>query len=261
MADLFNYDAGELLIFILVLVRISGIIATAPMLGSNNIPVQIKAVLILILGLIIQPFIDFPRVLPNQPSEYVLLIFSELLIGLVMGLVGRFMFAAIEFAGTVVGFQMGLSMANMFDPMSQQQISMLARFETAVAMLVFLVMDLHLVIVQAMVRSYSLLPPGGAAMSNDLAREILGLSASVFAIGFQIGAPLIVALFLSNMIIGLLARSVPQIQIFVVGFPLTLLLGFVFLMFGIPFLVMAFRRMFAMLDNQLLEMLRVLGLS
>ena len=236
MADLFNYDAGELLIFILVLVRISGIIATAPMLGSNNIPVQIKAVLILILGLIIQPFIDFPRVLPNQPSEYVLLIFSELLIGLVMGLVGRFMFAAIEFAGTVVGFQMGLSMANMFDPMSEQQISMLARFETAVAMLVFLVMDLHLVIVQAMVRSYSLLPPGGAGMSNDLAREILSLSSSVFAIGLQIGAPLIVALFLSNMIIGLLARSVPQIQIFVVGFPLTLLLGFVFLMFGIPFL-------------------------
>ena len=79
------------------------------MLGSNNIPVQIKAVLILILGLIIQPFIDFPRVLPNQPSEYVLLIFSELLIGLVMGLVGRFMFAAIEFAGTVVGFQMVLT--------------------------------------------------------------------------------------------------------------------------------------------------------
>ena len=168
MADLFNYDAGELLIFILVLVRISGIIATAPMLGSNNIPVQIKAVLILILGLIIQPFIDFPRVLPNQPSEYVLLIFSELLIGLVMGLVGRFMFAAIEFAGTVVGFQMGLSMANMFDPMSQQQISMLARFETAVAMLVFLVMDLHLVIVQAMVRSYSLLPPGGAGTQSFL---------------------------------------------------------------------------------------------
>ncbi len=112
-----------------------------------------------------------------------------------------------------------------------------------------------------MVRSYSLLPPGGAAMSNDLAREILSLSSSVFAIGLQIGAPLIVALFLSNMIIGLLARSVPQIQIFVVGFPLTLLLGFVFLMLGIPFLVMAIRRMFAMLDNQLLDMLRVLGLS
>ena len=135
-----------------------------------------------------------------------------------MGLVGRFMFAAIEFAGTVVGFQMGLSMANMFDPMSQQQISMLARFETAVAMLVFLVMDLHLVIVQAMVRSYSLLPPGGAAMSNDLAREILSLSASVFAIGLQIGAPLIVALFLSNMIIGLLARIGPPDTDFCGGF-------------------------------------------
>ena len=261
MANIFNYDAAELLTFILVLMRISGIIATAPMLGSNNIPLQIKIVLILILGIIIHPFIDFPQVFPNQPSGYLLIVFSELLIGLVMGLVGRFMFAAIEFAGTVVGFQMGLSMANMFDPMSEQQISMLARFETAIAMLVFLVMDLHLLIVQAMVQSYSLLPPGGASMNNDLTREILNLSAAVFSIGFQIGAPLIIALFLSNMIIGLLARSVPQIQIFVVGFPLTLLLGFIFLMFGMPYMVSAFRRLFSMLDNQLLNILRLLGLS
>ena len=83
----------------------------------------------------------------------------------------------------------------------------------------------------------------------------------LFSIGFQIGAPLIIALFLSNMIIGLLARSVPQIQIFVVGFPLTLLLGFIFLMLGMPFMVIAFRRLFSMLDNQLLNILRLLGLS
>ncbi len=259
MPNLFSYDAAGLLAFVLVLVRVSGIITTAPVLGSNNVPAQVKIVLILVLGLIIQPFVDIPQVFPDRPGQYVLLIASELLIGLVLGLVGRFLFAAVEFAGTVIGFQMGLSMANMFDPMSQQQVSMVARFETAVATLVFLVMDAHLLIVQAIVRSYSLLPPGGAQMSNELAREIMRLSAGVFALGFQIGAPLIVALFLANMIIGLLARSVPQIQVFVVGFPLTLMLGFVFLMLGIPFFVQAVRRMFEMFDNQLFNMIQLLS--
>ena len=261
MANLFSYDANQLLVFVLVLVRISGIVTTAPVLGSNTIPVQVKIVLILALGLIIQPFIEFPRVFPDQTSEHLILIASELLIGLVMGLVARFMFAAIEFAGTVVGFQMGLSMANMFDPMSEQQISMIARFETAMATLIFLVMDLHLVIVQAIVRSYYLLPPGGASVNSNLTQGILSLSSSVFTIGLQIGAPLIVALFLANMIIGLLARTVPQIQVFVVGFPLTLLLGFIFIMFGVPFFVRAVRRMFEMLDNQLLDMIKLLGIN
>ena len=261
MANLFSYDANQLLVFVLVLVRISGIVTTAPVLGSSTIPVQVKIVLILVLALIIQPFIEFPRVFPDQTSEHLILIASELLIGLVMGLVARFMFAAIEFAGTVVGFQMGLSMANMFDPMSEQQISMIARFETAMATLIFLVMDLHLVIVQAIVRSYSLLPPGGVSVNSNLTQGILSLSASVFTIGLQIGAPLIVALFLANMIIGLLARTVPQIQVFVVGFPLTLLLGFIFIMFGVPFFVRAVRRMFEMLDNQLLDMIKLLGIN
>ena len=107
----------------------------------------------------------------------------------------------------------------------------------------------------------SSLPPGGASVNSDLTQGILSLSASVFTIGLQIGAPLIVALFLANMIIGLLARTVPQIQVFVVGFPLTLLLGFIFIMFGVPFFVRAVRRMFEMLDNQLLDMIKLLGIN
>mgnify|MGYP002725700763 CR=1 FL=1 len=247
--------------FMWPMMRISAMIAAAPVFSSRQTPTRLRIGISLLLSFMLMPLIPPPPVVEVFSPAALLIALQQVLIGLVMGLVGRFMFAAIEFAGTVVGFQMGLSMANMFDPMSEQQISMLARFETAIAMLVFLMMDLHLIIVQAMVRSYSLLPPGGANMNNDLAREILNLSAGVFSIGFQIGAPLIIALFLSNMIIGLLARSVPQIQIFVVGFPLTLLLGFVFLMFGIPFLVKAFRRMFGMLDNQILDILRLMGLS
>ena len=260
MADLLNYDAAQLLVFILVLVRVSGIIATAPVLGSNSIPMQVRVVLALVLALILQPFTPALIVYPDQPSEYLLLIAGELLIGLVLGMVGQILFAAVEFAGTVVGFQMGLSMANVFDPQSQAQISLIGQFERIFATLIFVAMDGHLVVVQAIVRSYDLLPPGGANFSDSLTQEMIRLSAGVFTLGFQLGAPLITALFLANLTMALLARSVPQIQIFIVGFPLTLLLGFMVLMFGVPFFAQALHRMFEMYDDQLLNMLRILAL-
>lgn len=260
MADLLNYDATQLLVFILVLVRISGIIATAPVLGSNSMPMQVRVVLALVLALIIQPFTPALTVSPDQPSEYLLLIAGELLIGLVLGMIGQILFAAVEFAGTVAGFQMGLSMANIFDPQSQEQVSLIGQFERIFATLIFIAMDGHLVVVQAIVRSYELLPPGGASFSDPLTAEIIRLSSGVFTLGFQLGAPLITALFLANLTMALLSRSVPQIQIFIVGFPLTLLLGFMLLMFGVPFFAQALHRMFEMYDDQLLNILRTLAL-
>ena len=259
MANLLSYDASQLLAFILVLVRVSGIIATAPVFGSSNVPPQIKVVLSLMLALILYPFIPLITVYPDRPDHYIMLIASEMLIGLVLGIIARFLFAAVEFAGTVIGFQMGLGMAMVFDPQSQEQISIVGKFENITATLIFLAMDGHLIVLQALVRSYSVLPPGGASISGPLVENLTELSASVFVIGLQIGAPLIVALFLANAIVGLLARSVPQIQVFVVGFPLTLMLGFLFLFFGMPFFAQAVHQMFEKLDTQYFEAINLLG--
>ena len=259
MANLLSYDASQLLAFILVLVRVSGIISTAPVFGSSNIPPQIKVVLSLMLALILYPFIPLITVYPDRPDHYIMLIASEMLIGLVLGIIARFLFGAVEFAGTVIGFQMGLGMAMVFDPQSQEQISLVGRFQNATATLIFLAMDGHLIVLQALVRSYSVLPPGGASISRPLVENLTELSASVFVIGLQIGAPLIVALFLANAVVGLLARSVPQIQVFVVGFPLTLMLGFLFLFFGMPFFAQAVHQMFEKLDTQYFEAIKLLG--
>jgi flagellar biosynthetic protein FliR len=177
----------------------------------------------------------------------------------VLGIIGRFLFGAVEFAGTVIGFQMGLGMANVFDPQSQEQISLVGRLQSTTATLIFLAMDGHLIFLQAMVRSYSVLPPGEADMSQPLVEKLTELSASVFVIGLQIGAPLIVALFLANAVVGLLARSVPQIQVFVVGFPLTIMLGILFLLFGLPFFAQAVYQMFEKLDTQIFDALKLLG--
>ena len=259
MANLLNYDASQLLAFILVLVRVSGIILTAPVFGSSSTPPQIKVVLSFMLALILYPFIPQITVFPDRPDHYILLIASEMLIGAVLGIIGRFLFGAVEFAGTIIGFQMGLAMANVLDPQSQEQISLVGRFKSVTATLIFLVMDGHLIFIQAMVRSYSILTPGSADINQPLIDKLTELSASVFVIGLQIGAPLIVALFLANAVIGLLARSVPQIQVFIVGFPLTIMLGLLFLLFGMPFFAQAVHQMFEKLDNQIFDALKLLG--
>ena len=259
MANLLNFDSSQMLAFILVLVRVSGIIFTAPIFGSSITPPQVKIILSLVLALILFPFIPKIYFLSNQPNHFIYLVSSELLIGVTLGLVGRFLFSAVEFAGTIIGFQMGLSMANVLDPQSQEQVSLVGRFETVAATLIFLAMDGHFIVIQALVKSYSIINIGSAKISQPLIQKLTDLSASIFVIGLQIGAPLIVALFLANAIIGLLSRSVPQIQVFVVGFPLTLLLGFLFLFLGMPFYSKAVRQMFEMLDNQMFDPLRLLS--
>ncbi|MGK5092612.1 flagellar biosynthetic protein FliR [Deltaproteobacteria bacterium TL4] len=260
MTNLLNYDAASLMSFIVVLIRVASIVGTAPILGNTNIPLQLKIALSFILALIVHPFIPSIQVYPSQMHHYLILVGSELLIGAVLGYVGKLLFASVEFAGSLISVQMGMGMANVIDPTSRQQVSLIAQFENFIALMIFLAMDAHHIIIQAIVQSYTLVPPGLSHLGQELIQEIIRLSAGIFIIGFQLGAPLITALFLANIILGLLSRSVPQIQIFVVGFPLTLFLGLVFLMIGTPFFVQAVRVMFEMFDNQVLNVLRLFKL-
>ncbi|MBF0277580.1 MAG: flagellar biosynthetic protein FliR [SAR324 cluster bacterium] len=258
MANLLNYDASQLLAFILVVIRISGIVATAPIFGDANIPSQIKIVIILGFSLIIYPFVPPFSIPLDNVSYYLLLVAGELLIGLVLGMVGQLLFAAVQLAGEMAGLQMGLGMANVMDPQSQQQVSIVAQIEYAFAALIFLAMDAHHVVINAMVHSYTILTPGSVELGAKLTQEIITLSAGVFVLGFQLGAPLIIALFVANIIMGFMARAVPQMNIFVVGFPFSILLGFVMLSAGIPFFIHALRILFELFDNQIVTVLNLL---
>ncbi len=258
MANLLNYNTSQLLGFILVLVRVSGIVSTAPIFGDSNVPNQIKVAISLAFALILHPFVPPITVSLNNVSHYLLLVAGELLIGLVLGMVGQILFAAVQFAGELTGLQMGLGMANVMDPQTEQQISIIAQFEYVIAAMVFLAMDAHHVVIQAMVHSYTFLTPGTIDLSKGLVQEIISLSAGIFALGLQLGAPLIVSLFLANIIMGFMARAVPQMNIFVVGFPFSILLGLVLLGIGMPFFIQAVRILFEMFDDQVITIIRLM---
>lgn len=258
MANLLSLDASQWMFFILILIRSLGIISTAPIYGSLNIPIQVKIGLSLIIALLIQPFIPPYLVQLDKLNVYLVLVAQELSIGLVLGMVGRFFFAIIHFAGELAGFLMGFSVASVFDPQTQQQISIISQFQNIIATLVFLLFDAHHQVIEAIIYSYEVIGPGKVILAQPLFAEIIKLTADVFTIGLQIGAPLVVSMMVANISLGLLSRAVPQINIYVVSFILPILMGLIFIFYSMPFFVHSVRVLFEHFDKELFQIINLL---
>jgi len=180
------------------------------------------------------------------------LAFHEVALGLFLGFVVQFLIWAVQFAGQMVGFQMGFGIVSVIDPESGQQLSLIARYKALVALILFIVLDGHHLLLEALVYSFEILPAGSVLLSRLLFDEILRLSARIFVLGLMIGAPMMAALLLSEMGMGIVARTVPQMNIFIVGFPLKISVGLAMLALVLPYLVVFF-------DSRLQELAR--GLS
>jgi flagellar biosynthetic protein FliR len=252
MPNLLAFDPAQYVGFILIFARISGLMIVSPILGDQNIPPQIKVAFTFILSLIFFPVLAAPR-LPANPDvlEIMLLMATEVGVGLLIGFAARLLFTGVAMAGEVVGYQMGLGIANVFDPSSDTQISLIGQIQTIFALLIFVVLDGHHLLIRALMMSYQRIPPGGLALSRPLYEHFVRLGGNIFVVGLQIGAPLIVAMMAANFSIGLVARSVPQVNVIVVGFPFTIALGLLLLALGFPFFIEALVALFNQLDSVL----------
>ena len=159
-------------------------------------------------------------------------------------------------AGEVAGFQMGLSIANIFDPSSESQVSLIGQIQTVFALFLLVVMDGHHLLIQAVIASYAHIPPGELDLTRSLYDQMVKMGGAVFLTGLKIGAPLIVALMAANFSIGLMSRSVPQVNVIVVGFPFTIALGLMLLALGFPFFIEAVVALHNKLADTLLNLLR-----
>jgi flagellar biosynthetic protein FliR len=257
MPNLLAFDPAQYLGFVVILARISGLFLSAPLLSDDRVPVQVKAGFAFILSLVFFPVLGAPR-LPANPNSaiVVLLMLQEVSVGVLIGFAAQLLFTGISFAGEVIGFQMGLGIANVFDPASDTQVPLIGQIQLIFALLLFVVLDGHHLLIQTLVVSYRIVGPGELQLTENLMTHYMGLAAQIFVVGLQIGAPLIVAMMAANLSIGLIARSVPQVNVFVVGFPFTIALGILLLTLGFPFFIEAVR---VLLDQ--LEGLMLSGLS
>ncbi|MEK7300398.1 MAG: flagellar biosynthetic protein FliR [Nitrospirota bacterium] len=244
--------------FLVLVSRIGGLLAALPVFSGRTIPIKVKLGLVLTLSLMLAPSIPMPTV-SLDPVVLAGGMLSEITIGVTIGLAVRLMFGALEVAGELLGIQMGFGAVHLFDPTTSQQTPMVAQFFTMLASLIFLSLNAHLFAMATIIHSYEAIPAFGAHLSSHLGEEILLLSQRMFTIGLKLSAPVLIAILLINVLMALLGRAVPQVQVFVLSFPITIAGGLLVLSLGMPFTVALIGSEFEQLQLTIEALLRSLG--
>lgn len=215
------------------LTRVLGVIAAAPIYSHTAIPNQVKLGLGITLTLIIVPTLSPLPQFEIFSFQGLLILVQQLIIGLAIGFSMRLVFSAVEMAGQLIGMSMGLGFASFFDPQSQGQSTAVNQFLVLLAMLIFLSLDGHLMIVSAIANSFISMPiaVGGGGI-NPLKIAMWG--ETIFSTGLLLALPAVTALLITNMALGILTRTAPQLNLFGIGFPVTLSIGFVVLALSLP---------------------------
>jgi flagellar biosynthetic protein FliR len=220
--------------FLFIFTRTGAIILFAPVFGTPMVPLRVKTGLVLLLSIVLFSVVP-PVVLPDNFIDLTIGLFSEILIGATIGLVTRFVFASFEFAGQVVGFQMGLGMANVYDPINSVQVTVLGRLMSILSLLIFLAIDGHIMVIAALKKSFEVIPPYGFQLSGTLMEQVLYMSREVFIVGLKVASPVMGTLLLVNIGLGIGAKAVPQLNMFVIGFAIAILVGFMIIGSSVSF--------------------------
>jgi flagellar biosynthetic protein FliR len=220
--------------------RILALCGSAPLLGHKGVPQRVRIGLALLLTVLILPTLDpVPAVTPLSAAG-VLLLLQQLIIGFALGFTLQLVFAAVELAGEVIGLQMGLSFASFIDPTnSGQQSPVTGSFMTLLMMLVFLSVNGHLLLLAGLADSFHTLPPYHAALPALDFHAIAAAAGRLFADGLQLALPLVGTMLLVNLALGVLTRTAPQLNLFAVGFPITLIVGLLVMWLALPWMLPA----------------------
>ena len=218
------------------LTRILAMIASSPVLGNKQVPVHVKIGLSVLLAIIIAPTIgEMPQVPVGSPQGLLIMV-QQIIIGIAMGLTMRLLFTAVEMAGELAGLQMGLGFASFYDPLNSSYTPIVARLLGMIAALAFLALNGHQYMLAAMAESFQTLPIGETISSGGFYR-VAGWGGSIFAYALQISLPIVAALLTTNIALGILTRAAPQLNLFAIGFPITLAIGFFVLVLSMPYLI------------------------
>lgn len=221
--------------FTLALFRMSGLFLAAPVLGSRDIPMPVKAGLAGLTALVVFPFVPWtPAGLPRDLGPYAAFAAAELAVGLTLGFAVSMFFSAFQLAGQHIGQQMGLGMADVIDPMSDTEVSVIGQFHFFLALLVWTAAGGHRWLLGAVASSFEAVPLGAFRPTPALVDLLVGGFGNLLALSFRIAAPALAALFLSTVALGFVSRAVPQMNVLMLSFPLQIGLGLGVLVWTLP---------------------------
>jgi flagellar biosynthesis protein FliR len=218
--------------------RILSLIAASPIFGNARIPQNVKLALGMLLAIVIAPSVPAMPALDPAGWAGLSVLAREIVIGAGMGFAMRLVFAAVEMAGEISSLTMGLGFASFFDPMSQGRSSAVSQFLVWVVTLAVLAVNAHLVLLEALAESFFTLPVAAIPFHNDGFWELVLWGSKIFTAGLQLSLPVVAALLITNVALGVLTRAAPQLNLFGIGFPITLGVGFLTLTMIMPYLNM-----------------------
>ncbi len=237
------------------LTRILGFVAIAPLFSGTTVSMPIKVALGTLLTLIVAPMVKLGNTVDLVSLQGALVILQQLIIGFSIGFVMRIFFSAIDLAGQLSGLTMGFGFATFFDPQSGGSTTVITTMLSMLFMLLFISMDGHLMMISALVESFQILPVQlGLGPLN--AMSIVRLGSTMFSTGLQIAMPVVASLLVTNMALGVLTRSAPQLNIFGIGFPITIGVGFIVLMLTLPSLSIPFQLLIERTMSAIQQILR-----
>ncbi len=223
-------ELSDIFLFALVLCRIAGLFAALPVFGGRRLPTRIKIVTVVAITIVCLPVLHIvPPPVPKDAFSLGLLVVQEMMIGLTLAFITQIIFAAVELSGQIIGLQMGFSIASVIDPTMGNQMQIMSVMQTLLATLFFLSLNIHHFFISAIIDSFSVIPLGGWKMSEALLHFLVKSTSDIFILGVRLAAPVMVTLLLTSVVLGIMARAFPQMNVFMVSFPLNIGLGFMVL--------------------------------
>jgi flagellar biosynthetic protein FliR len=245
--------------FLICLVRIGAMIGAIPVFSGGQLPPQMRIGIVVLFTLVCYPAVE--SFIPDQsyaPLELGILLVQETILGLMVGFLAQLVFMAAEFAGSLIGYQMGFAAANVFDPTTQRQVALISQFQGVFAILLFLSLDVHHQFFRAIVSSFEMLPPGSLNLSGGAIPLLMEVANHSLILSIQMVAPILALLILSNLTLGIMARVFPQLNVFLLSFPINIGISFIVMGLTLGIFATMLGKEFSALSDRFLQLFDLL---
>ncbi len=254
-----QFPEGQIIAFALVLLRVIAMVVAWPIFGTNSVPVHTKILLSITFSVLLFPTIKFNNInLINMGDELIFLAAREIMVGLALGFLMRMFFFAVSIAGEVISVTSGLSSAQLYNPAMGTHGNVIEQFEVMLASIFFLAMNGHHIFLSGLAQSFDFAPVADIAIKTNAFGGIGGMVQEVFLMGLRISTPVMIAVFLANVAMGIIGRAVPQINVLVTSMQVTLLLGSAVLFVTVPLFINELSGMMDIMSSRLFEFMKVM---
>jgi len=256
---LFEFSLIKLEVFVLVLFRVLSLIMVIPIFDNQRIIPTYKILISICIALIMFPIVEtVDFIFPGTIGLMFWVVLKEIFIGLIIGFTARLVFTSIELAAQFSGIQMGFGASNVVDPMTNQNLLVIAIFKIWLATILFLSLNGHHIFFTALADTFYKIPIGTASLSSGLASAIVDFTSTVFVISIKLAAPITAVMIMTNAILGIVSRFIPQINVFIMSFPLSIGIGLIIFASSVPFIAYMIKGLYELMSFDIARVISLL---